>query len=252
MSGVGTGRTAVEIFREEDVPFMAASIAYYAIASFIPLLLVALVLVSVVGARGVLIEALRSVLSESGAEVMNSVLTNSGAHGAAGGIGFLIALWSGSKVFRGLTIAFDEIYTRESDHSLVDQVKKSVLTLGTLFLGFVFLAAVSVTLAFVEIPLRYPTLVGNIVAVLVLTLVFLPIFYIMPPAPVTVRHALPGALVGATGWALLQFGFFSYAGSAGRYAAYGFLGAVLLFITFLYLGAIVLLVGAVVNVAVDW
>ena len=67
----------------------------------------------------------------------------------------------------------------------------------------------------------------------------------------TVGHALPGAVVAAVGWVLLQVGFYYYAGSASRYAAYGFLGAVLLFVTFLYLGAIVLLVGVVLNVALE-
>lgn len=251
MTVIGTGRTAVEIFREEDVTFMAASIAYYAIASFVPLLVLALALVAVVGARELLVEALRSVLSASGSEVLNAVLSGTSAHGVAGGVGLLLALWSGSKVFRGLSVAFDEIYTQESDLSLVDQLIKSVLALGALLLGFAFLATLSATLAFVDLPFRYPTLVGNVVAVVVLTLAFLPIFYIMPPVEVTISHALPGAVVTALGWVLLQVGFFYYAGGAGRYAAYGLLGAVLLFVTFLYLGAIVLLVGVVVNVALE-
>jgi membrane protein len=68
---------------------------------------------------------------------------------------------------------------------------------------------------------------------------------------VTLRHAIPGAVVAAVGWVLLQIGFYYYAGSAGKYAAYGLLGALLLFITFLYLGAIVFLIGVVVNVALD-
>lgn len=196
-----------------------------------------------------LIEALRSVLTASGSEVLDTVLADAGGHGVAGGLGFLFALWSGSKVFRGLSIAFDEIYTRESELSLIGRLKMSLLTLGALLLGFVFLSATSVALTVVEIPIQYPTLVGNVLAVLVLSVVFLPIFYIMPPVDVTVRHALPGAVVAAVGWVLLQVGFYSYAGSASRYAAYGLLGAVLLFVTFLYLGAVVLLVGAAVNVA---
>jgi membrane protein len=251
MSVLGTGRGIVETIREEDVPFMAASIAYYAVASFVPLLVLALALVSAVGARETLIEALRSVLSASGSEVLNSVLSDMGGHGVAGALGAVLALWSGSKVFRGLTVAFDDIYSRQSDHSLVDQLKKSVLALVTLLLGFALLSALGVTLAFVDIPVQYPTLAGNVVAVVVLSLAFLPVFYIMPPTDVTVRHALPGAVVAAVGWVLLQIGFYYYAGSAGKYAAYGILGAFLLFITFLYFGAIVLLVGAVVNVALD-
>lgn len=251
MSVVGSGRRAVEIFREEDVPFKAASIAFYAIASFVPLLLVALAVLSLVGATDELIALLRSNLSPDGATVLEGVLRDAGGHRVVGGVGFLLALWSGSRVFRGLSIAFDELYTRESDLSILDQLKKSVLALGTLLVGFVFLSALGIALSVIDVPVPYPTLVGNLVAVVVLTLALIPIFYIMPPVPVTVGHALPGAVTAAVGWVLLQVGFYYYAGSASRYAAYGYLGAVLLFITFLYLGAIVLLVGAVVNVVAD-
>lgn len=249
MSVVGTGRRVVHLFREEDVPFMSASIAYYAIASFVPLLLIALAVLSAMGATDVLVGALRQVLPESGATLLERVLSNSAGHGVAGGLGFLLALWSGSKVFRGLSVAFDELYSRESDLSLVEQLEKSLLTLGVLLVGVLLVAATGVALAFVSFPVRYPLLVGNLVAVLVLALAFLPVYYIMPPVSVTVRHVLPGTVVAAVGWVLLQVGFSYYAGSAGRYAAYGLLGAVLLFVTFVYLGAIVLLVGAVVNVA---
>ncbi|WP_372910780.1 YhjD/YihY/BrkB family envelope integrity protein [Salinigranum sp.] len=251
MSVLGTGRSVVELVREEEVPFMAASIAYYAIASFVPLLILTLALLSVFGAKQALIDVLRSALSGSGSEVLNSVLSDMRGHGVAGVVGGLLALWSGIKVFRGLTVAFDELYSRQSELSLLDQLKKSVLALATLLVGFVLLSTLSVTLTFVDIPLQYPTLVGNVVAIVVLSAAFLPIFYIMPPVDVTVRHALPGAIVAAVGWVLLQIGFYYYAGSAGKYAAYGLLGALLLFITFLYLGAIVFLVGVVVNVALD-
>jgi membrane protein len=251
MSVIGTGRSVVELVREEDVPFMAASIAYYAVASFVPLLILTLALLSVFGARQALIEVLRSALSGSGSEVLNSVLGDMTGHGVAGVVGGLLALWSGIKVFRGLTVAFDELYSRQSELSLLDQLKKSILALVTLLVGFVLLSALSVTLTFVDIPFQYPALIGNVVAIVVLSAAFLPIFYIMPPVDVTVRHALPGTVVAAVGWVLLQIGFYYYAGSAGKYAAYGLLGALLLFITFLYLGAIVFLVGVVVNVALD-
>lgn len=251
MTVLGTGRSIIEIVREENVPFMAASIAYYAVASFVPLLLLAVALLSVFGATETLVETLRSVLSESGAVVLDRILSDVRGHGVAGGIGLVLALWSGSKIFRGLAIAFDEIYMQESELSLVDRLKRSVLALGTLLVGFVLLSALSVVLAVVDIPLPYPALIGNVLAVVVLSAAFLPIFYIMPPFEVTVRHALPGAIVSGVGWVLLQIGFYYYAGAAGRYAVYGLLGAVLLFITFLYLGAIVLLVGVAVNVARD-
>lgn len=248
MSVLQTGRDVVRIFREENVPFMAASIAYYTIASIIPLLTIALVVLSVFGATDLLIDALRSSLSSGSEEVLNRVLTNTSGRGAAGVVGLLLAVWSGSKVFRGISIAFDEVYEASADDSLLEQVGKSLLVFGLILGGIVLLSAVSITLTYVRFQIPYQTALGNVLAFVALVLAFLPLYYVLPPVSVSVRHALPGTVVAALGWVLLQIAFFYYAGNAGKYAAYGLLGAVLLFITFLYLAAIVLVVGAVVNV----
>lgn len=251
MSAADTLRDAVDIFRTEEVPFKAAAITYYALVSFIPLLAVALAVLSLFGAADALVETLQANLSQSGTEILNQVLTNTDGHAAAGVVGALVTLWSAIKVFRGMIIAFDGIYRVESDLSLLGQVKKSLLALGLLFLGFALLSAVSVALAHFTFPVPFPELVGNVVAVVVLALAFLPLYYVLPPVSVTARHAISGAVVAAIGWVLLQVLFYYYAQNAGGYAAYGALGGVLLFITFLYFGAIVLLLGAVVNVALE-
>jgi len=251
MTAVETGRSIVRRFREENVPFMAASIAYYAIASVVPLLAVALAVLSVFGATGLLIDALRSSLSPSGEEVLNRILTDTRGHGAVGVLGFLFALWSGGKVFRGLSIAFTEVYDAASEESLPVNVAKSLLVLGLLLGAVVLLSATSVLLTYVQFRVPYPALLGNLAALLALVVAFLPLYYVLPPVSVSVRHALPGTVFAALGWVLLQVGFFYYAGTAGRYAAYGLLGAVLLFVTLLYLAGVVLLVGAVLNVVLD-
>ena len=251
MNATDVSREVVEIFRSENVTFKAAAITYYALASFIPLLVVALAVLSLFGAADALVQALRSSLPQNGVEILNQVLTDTQGHAAAGAIGLLVALWSAIKVFRGMIVAFDGIYRVGSDLSLLDQIEKSLLALGLLFLGFVLLAVVSVALTYFTFPIPFPTLVGNVVAVLVLALTFLPLYYVLPPIPVTVRHAVPGTLVAAVGWVLLQVAFFYYAQNAGSYAAYGALGAVLLVITFLYFGAILFLLGVVVNVAIE-
>ena len=251
MSVAETGRRIVDIVREENVPFMAASIAYYTIASVIPLLTVALVVLSVFGATDLLVGALRSGLSESGEEVLGRILTNTNGRGVAGTLGFLLAIWSGSKVFRGVSIAFDEVYQGSRDDSLPKQVGKSLLVFGLLVGGIVLLSATSVALTYVRLSLPYPTLAGNSLALLALVVGFLPLYYVLPPVSVSVRHALPGTVLAAVGWVLLQVAFFYYVGTAGKYAAYGFLGAVLLFVTFLYLAGIVLVLGAVLNVVLE-
>lgn len=246
-----TLRRVVRRAREEEIPFKAASIAFYAIASFVPLLLVALAVLSAVGAADTLVSVLRSSLSESGTDVLNTALRNTQGRSVAGVVGFLFTLWSATKIFRGLSIAFAGIYQEESDLTLLDEVKNSLVVLGFLLFVFAVLSATGVVLAYVPFQIPYPNLVWNAVAVLALVVGLLPLYYVLPPHSITVGQALPGTVLAAIGWVLLQFGFSYYARNAADYAAYGFLGAVLLFITFLYFAAIVLLAGATLNAVLE-
>lgn len=244
-------RELIEVARKNHLLFMGASVAYYAISSIIPLLTVALVVLSLFGATDILIGALESSLSGNAQEILSQALSGSRGQAAAGVLGFGLALWSGIKVFRALSHGFNELYDISSTRTFVDHVWRSLVVLGVLLGGFALLSAVSVALSFVQFGVPYPTLLGNLAALVVLFLVLIPIYYVLPPTPVTVRHVLPGAALASVGWVVLQLIFFYYAGAAGSYAAYGFLGAVLLFITFLYAGAVVLLAGVVLNLVVD-
>ncbi|MFC6725014.1 YihY/virulence factor BrkB family protein [Halobium palmae] len=251
MSFTTDARRVVATVRDRDVPFMAASFAHYALASLVPLLLVALAVLSYVGAADQLITLLQQNLSDSGGQIVGRILQVENGRGVAGGVGLVLALWSGLKVFRGLSIAFAEVYDTASEPGLLEQVKKGLLVLGLFLVAFVLLVATGVVLSTVSFAIPAPRFFGNVVAVVALVVAFLPLYYVLPPVPVTVKHALPGTLFAAVGWVVLQVGFTYYAQSASKYAAYGVIGAVLLFVLFLYFGGIVLLVGAVVNVVVD-
>jgi len=244
---VGTARVIVQRIREQDVPFRAAAVTYYALASFVPLLLVSLAVLSLVDAEDALIELLRGNLSGSVVGVLDETLQQTSSHGGAGTVGFLVAAWSATKVFRGLSKAFGKIYSDEQELSLLDQVVQAVVVLAVLLLAVAVASAAGVALAYVPLDLPFAGLLWNGLALVGLAIGLLPLYYVLPPRDVTVRHALPGAFVAAVGWVLLQYGFSIYAQNAGTYAAYGFLGALLLFVLFLYVAAAILLVGGVVN-----
>ncbi|MDS0220545.1 YihY/virulence factor BrkB family protein [Haloarcula sp. S1AR25-5A] len=252
MSRLAAGREIVRTVREENVPFMAASIAYYAIASIVPLFALSLAVLSAFGGTATLIELLRTVLAENGQAILTELLENTRGHGATGTLSLLFVVWSGSKVFRGLSIAFTEVYGEVTDISLPAQFARSVVVMGVLFGAVVLLSATSIALTYVQFRVPYPMLVGNLAALAVLVVAFVPIYYVLPPVDITLAHVVPGTLLAAAGWITIQVGVFYYAGAAGRYAAYGYLGALLLFVTALYLAAIVLLLGVVVNATLDW
>jgi membrane protein len=244
-------RRAIATIRDREITFMAASFAHYAFASLIPLLLLALAILSYVGAADALVTVLQKNAPSSLEGVLKRFFRIQSARTVAGGAGLLLTLWSGTKVFRGLSIAFAEIYDTESDLSLVDQTKNAVLILGLFIVAFALLAGTAVALATMNFDVPYPKLLGNLLAAGALVLAFLPMYYVLPPVPVSVRHALPGTLFAAVGWVVLQVAFGYYVQFAGSYAAYGVIGGLLLFVLFLYFGGIVMLVGAAVNVAFD-
>lgn len=251
MSTIESIRDAGAIIREENLTFMAASIAYYVLASVIPLLALLLALLSFVEAVELAVDIARSYLDGTAERVLEAALTATRGRSVAGGVGFFIALWSGMKVFRGLTVAFAEIYDEQVELNLVDQVFRSLIVLGGLLIALAILVATSLALGFLDFRIIFPTLVGNTIAFLMLVLVLFPFYYLLPPRSVTPVHALPGAVFTSLTWIALQLVYFYYVRSAGSYVTYGLLGAILLFITFLYIAAIVLLLGVVVNVVSD-
>jgi membrane protein len=252
MSALSTGREVVRTVREENVPFMGASIAYYAITSLVPLLVVCLAVLSAVGATATLVDVVQTALSDSAQTVVGRVLVGAAGYRTAGVLGLLVTVWAGSKVFQGITVAFAEVYGAEADASLPGRVARSLLVMGVLLGTLVLLSGVGVAFAYVELAIPYPRVVGAVLVLFVLVAAFVPVYYLLSPVDTTVRHVLPGAVVAAVGWVLVQQGFYAYAQHAGRYAAFGFLGAVLLFVTALYLAATVLVLGGVVNDVVGW
>ncbi len=110
---------------------------------------------------------------------------------------------------------------------------------------------VGTVLGIVSGAVPYAGVLSWVVLLVGLVLVFLPIYYVLPPISIDLAEAVPGALFAAVGWAILQAGFQLYAANAGRYQAYGAVGGVLLFVTWLYFAGIVILFGAVLNVVLS-
>ncbi|MBZ6493773.1 YhjD/YihY/BrkB family envelope integrity protein [Natrinema longum] len=235
--------------QEKNVTFMAASIAYQAFISLIPLLVLVFFLVSFVGDEGLATQvssATEGFLPESGRVVLEDGIE--GTTGSAGTsiIGLLVLLWGSLKIFRGLDTAFSEIYASTEDNSLVDQLRDGIVVFGAIGVALVAAGATSIVFAFFPDSL-FIGLVNPLLLVVGLTLAFLPMYYFFPDVDVSVREVVPGVVVAAVGWALLQSLFQVYVAVSSSSESAGPIGAILLLLTWLYFGGLVLLVGAVVN-----
>ncbi|MCL7418467.1 MAG: YihY/virulence factor BrkB family protein, partial [Halalkalicoccus sp.] len=172
--------------------------------------------------------------------------------GGAGVIGAVTLIWGTLKIFRGLDTAFSEIYDTAADNSFLDQLVDGLVVLGTI--GGAVLGAVVATTAFAALPeIPFIGLLNPLVLVVGLTVVFYPMYSRFPDVEgLTPKQVLPGVIVAAVGWALLQALFQVYIGYAGGGSTSGsdVIGAILLLLTWLYFSGLVLLLGAVVNAVI--
>lgn len=76
---------------------------------------------------------------------------------------------------------------------------------------------------------------------------FLPLYYLFPGTDVTLREVLPGAIFIGMGWTISGIGFRLYAATAESVELFGIVDGVLLFLTWMYLGSLVLLLGELLN-----
>lgn len=248
-----TVRSIVRRVRDEELSFVAASVAFYAFFSVIPLVLLALALGSLLGGESfeaLVLSFVGGYLSAEGEVVVTEALTSPEGRLGASAVGFVALAWSALKVFRAVDVAFDSVYEVESTASLPERVFSAVVALTAIFVGAGLVVGLGIAVVRLNAVAPYAGFLGRLVLVGGLVVVFVPLYYVMPPVSVSLRETLPGTATAVVGWLLLQALFGLYASTAARYQAYGLLGAVLLFLLWLYFGAMVLLTGAVVNAVV--
>lgn len=206
------------------------------------------------------IEAMSGVLPDSARQLMATELHS--IVGASGGalsigavIGILFAIWSASRGMSGLISALDIAYGEEESRSFVRfNLLALGLTLAVIVGGLVSVAlvaglpaivtntrsgAIGEVLLFVE----WPVLFVFIVTGLALLYRFAPDRH-----PPRWRWLTPGAVIAALLWIIGSILFGVYVSNFSNYnATYGSLGAVVVLLTWLYLSAFVVLLGALIN-----
>jgi len=252
---VETVRSIAVLGRESELSFLAGSIAFFAFFSVVPALVLAVAIGSAVGgerfATGVL-ALFESYLSAEGATVVSTALSDQSGIAGATLIGTLALAWSALKVFRAIDLAFDRIYGSEAMTPLGRQLLNATAVMTTTGIGIALLVSVQSVLGLPVVEQFVPSRAVG-VAVLFVGLLFalLPVYYVLPPHRVSLRAVLPGTVTAVAGLVVLETLFHLYSTIAGQYQAYGFLGIVLLFLLWLYFGALAVLFGAVVNAVAE-
>jgi len=244
------GRRVQAIVRRKDITLLAAAIAYYALVSVVPTLVLAMAIAVAVGGASFADRVATlswTVLTPTGQAVLYDVLQGVGRRGTATVSGIIILVWGALKAFRGLDRSFSKLYGTSGRNSLLDGFIDAAIA----FLGVAVAFGLMVVLGGILRMLPDQTsgwIAGMAVLLLGLFVAMLPVYIRFPDADVGIREAVPGTAVMALGWVALQSGFQAYVTFVSLGDMYGVLGGVLLLVTWFYLATILVLVGGVCNV----
>ena len=247
---------------EKNISLVAGGVTYYVLIALFPGLAA---LVSIYGLVAdphqveTQMNALSNMLIPSakqliGTELHQLVTTSSGTLGFGVVIGILIALYSASRGMSGMISAVNIAYGEKETRSFIKfNLLALVMTIGLLIGGVIVLALVAVLPAALSTTSGILKWVAYIVEwpVLVLFMIgMLAVLYRYAPARDEPQWewTSPGAIAASILWVVSSILFSIYVAHFGNYnKTYGSLGAVIVLLTWLWLSAYLVLLGAEIN-----
>jgi membrane protein len=267
---VELGKRTAKEFMDDEVPELAAGVAYHAIFAIPPMIIFIVTLAALVDqvtSVGVA-DRLRDLVAERAPADTQELLTglvDSAIAGVSGGvaslgvaISALVALWSGSNGVSTIIRAFNRAYDVDEDRPFV---KKKLVSIGlTVLMGVLIILAFTMFVFGGQIGTWVADQVGlgsafevtwNILrwplAIIFIMFMLAVLYYLGPNIEQSFHWISPGSVVATLLWIAIVFGFKFYVSIADPGSAYGAVGGIVVLLFFLYLSGIAFLVGAEVN-----
>jgi membrane protein len=261
------GRFAAAVvaeWRRDNVPRLAAALAYYALFSLAPLLVVVIGVAGLMfgreAARGELVAQFDHLIGRQGAEAVEALVAAAGTPGTgivAAVAGLALLLVGASGVFGELQSALNAIWNVEPRPGagwktlLRRRLVSFTMVLGS---GFLFLVSLTFHAAMAGagrwLDDRLPdwalfwTIAQSIAGLLLPLVLFALIFRLVPDAEVAWRDAWIGALVTAALFALGRVAIGEYLGRGAIASAYGAASSLVAVVLWVYYSAQILFLGA--------
>lgn len=245
-----------------NVSAQAGELAYFSLLSLFPILLV---IANVIPLFPIDVNAVLSYLKTAVPPDIFSVIEPilrgylSSSSGGVISIGLVTALWSASKAFNSLQNILNEVYAVEPRKNFILVRLVSILIqlaivfiVGVIIFAFVFgeilvefvEGLVNIDLGFIMqiLQLRW------LILLIVLLALFTAVYFLVPNHHLGIKYAVPGAIFATIGWLILSQGFSIYLQFAGGdAAANATFGVFIILMLWLYLAAMILLLGGLVN-----
>lgn len=249
---------------EHQAPRLGASVAFYSVLSFAPLLVLTTAVIALIfgksSAQGALVSEARQWIGDRGAETVQSLLKS--AQKPASGIfssiiAFITLLFGASGVFTELQEALNTIWEAPAQNAsgFLGMVKQRLFSFGmVLSVGFLLLISLilSAGLAFIGhsfgqlVPLPPAVLqaINFLVSFAVISVLFALMFKYVPNTKVAWRNALTGAVGTALLFTIGKLLLGLYLGKASVGSTYGAAGSLVAVIVWIYYSAQIFFFGA--------
>jgi len=260
----------LKIFKQAGANFMAdkamrlaAALAFYAIFSLAPMLVIAISVAGFVfgdaAAMGVVRQELTASIGEAGAEVVQRMLLNAKNTGSGwmALVGFGLLFFTASGVFAQLKDALNTIWQirLKPEHGIKGMLKDRLLAVGmVLSLGaLLFLLLLASTLISIlnnliaewfHLPGGFWGTLNSLISFGMVVVLFAVIYKVLPDAKLKWRHVWVGAGITAI---LFSFGkgvLALYLNRPETASVFGAAGALVVVMLWIYYSAIILLFGA--------
>lgn len=254
---------------KDNLSLIASGVAFYAFLAMVPLLGAVVLTYGLVAEPASVVrhfQELSTMLPGEaakliGEQLMNVVNTTGGKKGFGLILALALAFWGATKATGAIVTALNIAYEEEESRGFV---KRTLLNLA-MVVGAVLvvgLAMVTITI-FAHLDRIFPgapgllLFLGRLVSWVLLALIALgaiATLYRYGPNRDAAKWSwlTPGSAFAAIGWGMLTAGFGIYVANFGNYnATYGSLGAVVVLLTWMYLSALVLLLGAELNAELE-
>lgn len=258
-------RGVTGFYNSDDLTF-ASSIAYYALLSLFPFLLLAFALLgnatSNEGDRAAIFTFVLRYFPRQFEFITTQLDAFQQARVRLGVAGSILMVWAAMGVFGALTSAINHAWGVDKQPNFFKHKLISFLMLvmsGVLLLaGLLLVSAINVAEArwFAAVIARTPALLvlqgfalkwaSTMIFIVIVGLVF----YFVPNAKVRFRDVWLGAILTGLLWRGALFGFSQYVRDMGRFTSiHGSIAAVVVFLLWVYVSAVILLYGVEVTAA---
>lgn len=242
-----------------------AAIAYYAVFSMAPLLLISIALAGLIfgeqASRGEIFHAIKGLIGVRGAMAVEAMVESASTHSHASvlatSIGLLISLIGASGIFEQLQLSMNLIWKvkSKSGQGVWNLVRRRLVNFTmVIIIWFVLMitvlasAAVTVSAKFFEDRLLRGKLFweeANFIATFIIGgLLFTLIFKILPDVKLSWSDVYPGAILTAFLFDIGRFGIAFYLGESTLASTYGAAGSLIVVLIGVFYTAAIVLFGA--------